>query len=341
MALEFKPEHFAAAFSLGFIISGIFIFITAYYLMPANSKMYQERKSKLVIVSLIGCIIVLLVTIIKLCTYFVFTDIEEDYDILLFGAIIGWTLIISAYLSRTYLLLYQHKYNQVISDKFWMIPLHKESFEHNFWIRNIKKFGNEKWLIKYLGIAHVLYLSLSFGITTYTHYYHNEWKQKTRPAALFLCFYFCVSMIFAQQIWSRFPENTDGFGIRAELKRAMITILSLCCYLIISIVLVLIFPKYKTCFAVSRKFCNAICCFLFIYYSIFWVIKRFLKQQHSIIIIENVPFTKSMKQIKIYREFMSFLNQHFAVSRLLFLTEVVSMFRLIVLEIAAFLFLFE
>ena len=328
--------HVIAALLMLFVSTCLGILGSTFCLLPIYHYMFEHRKIKLIILVLIGCGIQLLATFARLSTIFLYNCPEEQYEykiIVMFliklSHAFGVLLITSAYLGRTYLLLYQHRYNEYMSNKYWMILLNQESFDNNIWIKNINTFGSEHKVM--IGIIALCTFNSIFilGIGIHFFNYFSAPNHKFRPIAILSLIFIVIIMILARQIWNRLPQKSDAYEIRQELRYVILCTISVCLAGIITVILGGIFSKYNEIFLLLLYFLSTLGCLIFIYFSVLWVIQRYIKrrrdtdtQKQAVDIIHKTPFTQSMKNLDLYQGFMQFLNEHFAVSRFLFLTEV-------------------
>eukprot|EP01084_Bolivina_argentea_P101987 182780_1 len=303
--------------------------------------MFEQRKVELITLTLIGCIIELIFVVSNLTKSFFSYGIRNGGNLFTYNSvhlltgILGWILIISGFLSRIFLLLYEHKHNELMSNKFWIILLNENSFVKSFWVRNINRFGNQRWLLKFVGIIVISYAIFTFVVTKLLNrYYRNILiKYHIRPAPTLMLIFIIVSIVIAFTIWINLPSKNDAYGIRQELKY---TLISLSFPIICAALTLFILPTYipgpqrivsiiVTCF-------NAIGCFIFGCFPTLWVARTFMIQQLNsqandqndciqLRDMQKLAFTKAMKELEMYEEFMQYLKEHFAVTRLLFLTE--------------------
>eukprot|EP01084_Bolivina_argentea_P215871 366590_1 len=318
--------------------------ITGFIITLTQPKMFENRNRKLIIIILISALIQLLINSIRLLLQF-FIYYDQDYEsvmlshsiiipflVKLFNLIISVSMIL-AYLSRAWLLLYQHKYHNVMSNKFWMVLLNKHVCFTNFWIKHINSFGNERYLLKRCAILSLIYPLTVSIVAQYLHSHHIHIWRRTRPVAITLIFFILFGMMTARKIWKKLPKEEDVYGIRDELQRVINSWVPLTLLCIIPVIFGMIKPEYNAACLCIIFFVCCILCYFLVYYSVFWVMKRYLIEQKKfkdIIDITHVPFTKLMGNIENYQKFMHFLNVRFAVSRFLFLTEYIQFKRSLV-----------
>ena len=123
-----------------------------------------------------------------------------------------FTLIFVLYITRVYLLNYDHQYHNMILNKEWIVLINQNEFNNNYYIKNKTTLGNPKWILKLVIIPLFLivisiYITLAFFVPTHT-----------RNIKLG---YYLINSIFSGIImlyfWHKFPEEMDTIGLRKEL----------------------------------------------------------------------------------------------------------------------------
>ena len=146
-------------------------------------------------------------------------------------ALFFWAAILVAF-CRYILIFYMMNYNVAVINNKWQCVLDPNIGQQNWYLRNVKKWGNFKWFIKWL----ILYFIIAYSGAKMTYLYPNDMTIFIISQGIFALFTTIIPLTISIYILCNLPSFNDVIGMRKELKFCIwVLLIMMVSYLIFSL----------------------------------------------------------------------------------------------------------